>query len=102
MNEKNIKNKSDKKIDSRTDWERVRSMKDEEIDYSDIPKTSQEFWEENLPISPVFSNEHFKQFFSFKSPTKTILMNPPPSLNAGTIIYYQALSMSQRTFTVHR
>lgn len=29
---------------SETDWERVRNMKDEDIDFSDIPPTTPEMW----------------------------------------------------------
>ena len=29
---------------SETDWERLRNMKDEDIDYSDIPRTTPEMW----------------------------------------------------------
>jgi uncharacterized protein (DUF4415 family) len=29
---------------SGTDWERLRNMKDEDIDYSDIPRTTPEMW----------------------------------------------------------
>lgn len=29
---------------SETDWERVRNMKDEDIDFSDIPRTTPEMW----------------------------------------------------------
>ena len=38
MNKSNTANKSE------TDWERVRSMKDEEIDFSDNPKVSPEMF----------------------------------------------------------
>lgn len=31
---------------SLTDWERVDKFSDEDIDFSDIPETNEEFWEE--------------------------------------------------------
>ncbi len=31
-----------------TDIDRLRNMKDEDIDYSDIPKTTPEFWEKGF------------------------------------------------------
>lgn len=39
--------KSSKKR-SRTDWARIDGMKDEEIDYSDIPKLGPEFFKEAI------------------------------------------------------
>lgn len=38
MNKKSILEKSE------TDWERLRNMTDDDIDYSDIPPTTPEFW----------------------------------------------------------
>jgi len=38
MNEKRLKKRS------RTDWDRLNSMTDEEIDYSDIPPLDEEFF----------------------------------------------------------
>lgn len=35
---------------SRTDWERLRRMKDEDIDYSDIPPATKEFWENAILV----------------------------------------------------
>ncbi len=29
---------------SKTDWERIKAMSDEDIDYSDIPPLDEEFW----------------------------------------------------------
>lgn len=42
MKKKNLKKKS------RTDWERVDAMKDEEIDYSDIPELGDKFFEKAI------------------------------------------------------
>ena len=38
MNKKSTSNKSE------TDWQRLDRMTDEEIDFSDIPRTTPEFW----------------------------------------------------------
>ena len=38
MNKKSISNKSE------TDWARIDAMTDADIDFSDIPRTSPEFW----------------------------------------------------------
>ena len=32
------------KLKGRTDWDRVRNMKDEDIDTSDIPELGEDFW----------------------------------------------------------
>jgi uncharacterized protein (DUF4415 family) len=39
---------------SKTDWERIRSMKDEDIDYSDIPDRGddEEFWADAEIVTP--------------------------------------------------
>ena len=42
MKEKVLKGKS------RTDWERVKAMSDEDIDYSDIPPLRQDFFKEAI------------------------------------------------------
>jgi len=37
---------------SLTDWERVNQLSDEQIDFSDIPETNEEFWKDaelNMP-----------------------------------------------------
>ena len=38
MNKKSTSNKSE------TDWQRLDAMSDEDIDFSDIPRTTPEFW----------------------------------------------------------
>ncbi len=38
-----------------TDIERLRNMKDEDIDYSDIPKTTPEMWEKGFVKNRKFS-----------------------------------------------
>ncbi len=43
MKLKRFTKKEISKMRGRTDWERLRSMKDEDIDFSDIPKLSEEF-----------------------------------------------------------
>ena len=30
---------------TKTDWQKLSSQKDEDIDYSDIPETNEKFWE---------------------------------------------------------
>jgi hypothetical protein len=44
------------KMPSRTDWERIRNMKDEDIDYSDIPETTDEWFTRaaRAPKAPSF------------------------------------------------
>ncbi len=37
---------------SLTDWERVEKLSDEDIDFSDIPETNEEFWEETDWLMP--------------------------------------------------
>ena len=44
--------KNDLKKQSKTDWERIDAMKDEDIDYSDIPELGDEFFE-NAVIVPA-------------------------------------------------
>ena len=36
--------KADKKEKSKTDWPRIKAMKDEDIDYSDIPQLDANFF----------------------------------------------------------
>ena len=38
---------------SKTDWERLKNMKDEDIDYSDIPETDDDFWKDAEVVAPV-------------------------------------------------
>lgn len=38
-----------------TDVERLRNMKDEDIDFSDIPKTTPEMWEKGFVRKPLIS-----------------------------------------------
>ena len=35
-----------------TDWERLKAMKDEEIDCSDIPETDRDFWKDAVVVMP--------------------------------------------------
>lgn len=37
---------------SRTDWDRVKNMKDEDIDYSDIPELGEEFFKTATLVTP--------------------------------------------------
>lgn len=46
-----MKNKNMKRS-SRTDWERLRNMKDSEIDYSDIPPLDDNFFKNAVLIFP--------------------------------------------------
>ena len=39
-----MKNAMNTKRQSRTDWKRIDAMRDEDIDYSDIPKASSDFF----------------------------------------------------------
>lgn len=36
----------------RTDWKRLEEMRDEDIDYSDIPPLTEEFWENAVLVRP--------------------------------------------------
>ena len=48
-------NKNDTQISSRTDWERIDAMTDEDIDTSDIPPLSEDFFAKSkwrLPNKP--------------------------------------------------
>ena len=40
------------KHSSRTDWERLKNMSDNQIDYSDIPETDLDFWEDAEILYP--------------------------------------------------
>ena len=42
--------KNDLKKQSKTDWARVDAMEDEDIDYSDIPELSDEFFENAILV----------------------------------------------------
>ena len=37
---------------TKTDWQRLNRKNDKEIDYSDIPKTDEKFWENSEITSP--------------------------------------------------
>ncbi len=37
---------------SQTDWERVRKLSDDDIDFSDIPETTDEFWKDAEWVLP--------------------------------------------------
>ncbi len=37
----------------RTDWERLESMRDEDIDCSDIPELDETFWKNAVLVQPV-------------------------------------------------
>lgn len=41
-----------KKLPDKTDWVRLRKMKDKDIDMSDIPLLTEEFWENARLIRP--------------------------------------------------
>ena len=49
MSVKSIKTKSPR---SRTDWTRLRKLKESEIDYSDIPETDEKFWASAAVVMP--------------------------------------------------
>jgi hypothetical protein len=38
---------------SKTDWKRIENMKDEDIDYSDIPELDNEFFEKGQVVIPL-------------------------------------------------
>jgi uncharacterized protein (DUF4415 family) len=46
---------------TKTDWQKLSSQKDEDIDYSDIPETNEKFWETAEIILP-----HNKVDFTIK------------------------------------
>ena len=56
MKETNLKPRS------RTDWERVRNMKDEDIDFSDIPELDEEFFANARIREPSTGPSHFRTF----------------------------------------
>jgi uncharacterized protein (DUF4415 family) len=41
-----------RKRSDRTDWNRIRSMRDDEIDYSDIPKMGEQFFANAVVVQP--------------------------------------------------
>jgi uncharacterized protein (DUF4415 family) len=45
-------NENDIKTSSRTDWDRLETMADEEIDYSDIPPLGEEFFQRAKLYTP--------------------------------------------------
>ena len=58
--------------DSKTDWKRLKEMKDEEIDCSDIPPLDENFWKDAVIVKPETTEritlrlktsvlEHFKE-----------------------------------------
>ena len=51
MSEENIIRGS-RTMKSKTDWARVKAMKDEDIDYSDCPPLDEEFWQNAKLIMP--------------------------------------------------
>lgn len=42
-----------KKQKLKTDWDKLRKMKDSDIDYSDIPETDSSFWEKAQVMCPI-------------------------------------------------
>lgn len=40
------------KISNKTDWEKLKNLSENEIDYSDIPETQYSFWEDAELILP--------------------------------------------------
>ena len=47
-----------KPLKTKTDWERLRQMKDEDIDYSDIPATDEAFWADATIFIPIHHKVH--------------------------------------------
>jgi len=45
-------NKKSLKKHSKTDWDRLDSMKDEDIDYSDIPELGEDFFKNAVVVMP--------------------------------------------------
>ena len=59
MSEKDIKTYTSEELDamrkrgeSQTDWERLAALKDEDIDYSDIPELDDDFWANAKVVMP--------------------------------------------------
>ena len=55
---------------SRTNWEKIRTMGDEEIDFSEIPETDDEFWKGAKIVLPtekqrisIFVDKNVLQWF---------------------------------------
>lgn len=42
-----------KQKNTKTDFQRLKKMSDKEIDYSDIPTTTQDFWDDAEVVMPV-------------------------------------------------
>jgi uncharacterized protein (DUF4415 family) len=40
------------RVESKTDWAKLKAMKDEDIDYSDIPELTPEFWARAKVVMP--------------------------------------------------
>ena len=51
---------STKKYNSKTDWKRIKNMKDEDIDYSDIPELDKEFWDNAEVVIPNRYNPDYR------------------------------------------
>lgn len=53
MKKRDLKKQSTPSVKSRTDWQRVDAMTDQDIDYSDIPELTDEFFAKALEQPPV-------------------------------------------------
>ena len=45
------------KNSSKTDWNKLKNMSDNEIDYTDIPETQQDFWNDAESVLPPKKND---------------------------------------------
>jgi uncharacterized protein (DUF4415 family) len=52
MKEKIIRTTLSERRKSKTDWKRLRAMRDEDIDYSDIPELDENFWKHAKLVLP--------------------------------------------------
>lgn len=71
---------------SKTDWERVRQMSDEEIDFSDIPPTTPEQMAMAVPLEQIFPEIVWtKRSFriEYELTTDAGIPNGPPSVVCG-------------------
>ena len=50
------RSKADKKEKSKTDWPRIKAMKDEDIDYSNTPSLDAKFFEKAIIWKPRKNN----------------------------------------------
>lgn len=78
-----------------TDIERLRNMKDEDIDFSDIPKTTPEMWEngilrKNFKPIPRKHQENFPIDKDIIEYFKSLEFNYPAKINQGLREYMEA------------